>query len=255
MSGRRLRRKVVPSARPGRCRAFTLIELLVVVVVVAALAAVVVSQVDRTRDDAEQVVAAASLQAVADALTGSVAAPGYVEDMKSAPGFRRTEVRVHDLLSPASYPEFESYDPGARRGWRGPYVKSGALVENTDASRRHRFPAAGDRRRHDDASFQERGFFPDGPVSPYGQFGDLVIGDPWGNPIVVQVPPSSAFAGAIEDAGRFRFARVVSAGPDGVLSTPRDRLAGRVPDGSVDARGDDLVLFLNRADAYEDEAP
>ena len=49
---------------------------------------------------------------------------------------------------------------------------------------------------------------------------------------------------------RWRYARLVSAGPDGILSTPRDLCAGRERD-SLAARGDDLVLFLNRADEAE----
>ena len=254
-SGPRSRRISVPRPRQGGCDAFTLIELLVVVVVVAALAALVVSQVDGTRDDAERVVATASLRSLAEAITGTAAAPGYVDDMKSVPGFLRSGVRAHDLLSPDSFPAFASYDPVARRGWRGPYLKSGAVVENLIPARQNRFPEASDRRRDGDATYQDRGFFPDGPESPYGRPGDLAVADPWGNPMVAQSPASTAFSGGAGDLERFRFARVVSAGPDGILTTPRDRLAGRLADGTADARGDDLVLFLNRTDVYETEAP
>ena len=42
----------------------------------------------------------------------------------------------------------------------------------------------------------------------------------------------------------FRYARLVSAGKNGVLETPRDVLTG----GPISERGDDLVLFLNRSD-------
>jgi hypothetical protein len=38
-----------------------------------------------------------------------------------------------------------------------------------------------------------------------------------------------------------------------VLSTPLDRLAGKLFDGAAAARGDDLVLFPLRADVYESE--
>jgi general secretion pathway protein G len=43
--------------------------------------------------------------------------------------------------------------------------------------------------------------------------------DPWGNPYVLQIPPNEAFESATEER-RFHYARLVSAGPDGVLQTP-----------------------------------
>ena len=75
----------------------------------------------------------------------------------------------------------------------------------------------------------------------------------------------------IPDHVRFRFARIVSAGPDGVLQTPcftanatnwqftswnRDtrrlsRQAGLIDGDNRSARGDDLVLFLTRNDIDE----
>jgi hypothetical protein len=110
-----------------------------------------------------------------------------------------------------------------------------------------------------------------GLCSVYGFAGEPAVGDPWGNPYVLQVPPPEAFGpGAVSPRLRFRYARLVSAGPDGLLSTPcfapdgtagwtpaarrHSRLAGRDADG-VPARGDDLVLFLERADLYEEDEP
>ncbi len=57
-----------------------------------------------------------------------------------------------------------------------------------------------------------------------------------GKLIVVQVPPASAFSGSPGDAKRFRYARLVSAGADGVLSTPLDRLGGMLADGTARRR-------------------
>lgn len=230
-------------------------ELLLVVTIIAALSALVVGIVDHTRDDAEITVARASMKTIAEGISGSADGTGYVADFKTVPGFQSSGIRLHDLFSPSSYPVYGSYDPAARRGWRGPYLRPGAGVANLDASRSGRFPEAGDRRSVGDATFLDRGFYTTPSFSPYGIPGDLGLADPWGNPYVIQTPPVSAFAGAAGDALRFRHSRVVSAGPDGFLSTPADRLAGRQPDGLTPARGDDLVHFLNRADIYEDEEP
>lgn len=235
---------------------FTLMELLVVIVIVAALAALVVTNVGRTTDDAELVASRATMQTVAEAFTGSAAGPGYFGDMKYVPGFRGTEarnidgsarvVRVHDLLVrgkelvPQSLqPEF---DPVSQRGWRGPYLQNVVAARNTKVA--GRFPAPDDVRFEGDKSFQDRFFFDpaknqnfeSGYVVGTDVLGDLVVGDAWGNPIILQVPTIST-----DLAECFRFARLVSAGPDGELDTLLDNATAAV-------RDDDLVQFLNRAD-------
>lgn len=230
-------------------------ELMVVVTIIAALSALVVGIVDHSRDDAEVTVARASMTAIAEGFTGSAAGTGYLADLRTVPGFQSSGIRVHDLFSPSSYPAYQSYDSAARRGWRGPYLKPGAGVANLDASRSGRFPQADDKRFAGDAGFLDRGFFSSPGFSRYGIPGDLSLADPWGNPYVIQTPDAAAFSGSADDAKRFRYTRVVSAGPDGFLTTPADRLAGRLTDGTAPSRGDDLVLFLNRADIHEDEEP
>ncbi len=230
-------------------------ELLVVIVIISALASMVVTMVDRSREDAEQTVARASMRTISEAITGSAAGTGYLGDMKHVPSFRSVDLRMHDLLSPSSYPAFSDFDPVAARGWRGPYLRPGNGAANAESSRRGLFPASGDRRERGDATFLERGFFTSVSISPYGEPGNLSMGDPWGNPFIIQIPPPAAFLNSITDAKRFRYSRLVSAGADGILSTPADRLAGMLNDGTSAARGDDLVLFLNRADVYENEEP
>ena len=100
--------------------------------------------------------------------------------------------------------------------------------------------------------------------------------DPWGRPYVLQIPPAQAFENRegtvtnVPEEVRFKYARVVSAGPDGRLDTPcyganvsnwwatswnertrrLSRQAGRDENGAA-ARGDDIVLFLNRSDIEE----
>lgn len=217
-----------------------------VITILAALAALVVSNVDRTRDDAEMTVALVAAHALGEALIGSPAGPGYVADLKYVPGFRSVDIRVHDLLSPSSYPAHATFDPVGNRGWRGPYLRNAAGVANIQASRAGKFPGSEDRRFAGDATFLERGFF----SGSYGVAGDAAAADPWGNPFVVQVP-ASAPGGSSADGDRFRYARIVSAGPDGVLATPLDPLAGMLADGTAPARGDDLVLFIHRSDVCE----
>jgi type II secretory pathway pseudopilin PulG len=251
-----------PMAVRSSFGAFTLMELVVVIVILAALASLIVSNVGRTTDGADAVAARAVMQTTAEAFTGSAAGPGYLADMKHVPGFRSVNVRIHDLISAPNYPgnpAAASFDSASQRGWRGPYLRNAQGVRNTNPGRNGAFPASDERRTPGDATFQERGFFPDAGSSPYGSAGELAVADPWGNPIVLQVPPELAFSGSTRDSKRFRYGRLVSAGADGFLATPLDRLAGLVvnPDGTIDtsARGDDLVLFLNRSDTYEAEEP
>ena len=236
-----------------------MLELVMVVAIIGALAAMLVPLMDRNREDAESTVARVSLQAVAEAFAGSATQPGLLSDMRGVPGFKPENLRVHDLLSASrigtDYPGSENHDPATRRGWRGPYLRSPVGASNTVPARSGKFPLAEDVRFGGDGTFLERGFYLDASQSPYGAEGDLTAGDPWGNPFVLQVPPDEAFAHSATSVKKLRYARVISAGPDGILSTPRDRLAGRLIDGTAALRGDDLVLFLNRSDVYEDEEP
>ncbi|MHA3771337.1 prepilin-type N-terminal cleavage/methylation domain-containing protein [Verrucomicrobiota bacterium sgz303538] len=229
-----------------RNHAFTLLEAAVVIAVLAVLASLIVLQVDRTSEDAQLTGTRALLETLREAFVGSPAGPGYIADMKHFPGFDPTALRVKDLLEGAP-----SFDPIAQRGWRGPYVSNVFLVRNTEPARQGRFPAANDRRSGADATFLERHFYFSDSTSPYGVPGESAVADLWGNPVVLQVPPFAEFTPTPEL--QFRFARLVSAGPDGVLDTPVNRLAGMTPDGKTTERGDDIVLFLNRADVYENE--
>lgn len=181
-----------------------------------------------------------------------------------------------NLTTFAEFATFTNRDEIAQRGWRGPYLAHARIGE---------FPGPDHRRFANDHTAAERGFFPrwtggrtfrvENPVQwtnridrAYGISGEPAVLDPWGNPYVLQVPPAEAWANAneISEPDRFRYARIVSAGPDGELQTPcfgtitaddrRDcRLAGRRKSSRDTAtlRGDDIVLFLLRADTYEDE--
>ncbi len=177
---------------------------------------------------------------------------------------------------------FAAWSNESKRGWRGPYLSPAAIGD---------FPAADFRRFSGDSTAAERGFFP--PVSSlylprdwrdalwgcsvYGFPGERAPLDPWGNPYVLQVPPPQAFSrrpALVPPLIRWNYARIVSAGPDGVLETPcfyrnltneaavtswgrleprLSRQAGRTDSTNIAARGDDIVLFLNRSDIDEGE--
>lgn len=245
-----------------RAGGFTLLELLVVVTIIASLAALVVGTFDSAGEQAELVVARANLSTVREAISGSASAPGYLADMKHVPGFNRLAMRTRDLLSDDfdldGIPDVENYSVTTNRGWRGPYVQRFSGVQNTNAERAGRFPEETEVRFIGDKTFQARRFF-DSEFKGNDVTGDLAVGDQWGNPIILQVPPESAFFVNTSDqprlnAKRWRYARIVSAGPDGELQTQGDdRLAEMQNNGTSDARGDDLVLFLNRPDVYEPE--
>ena len=233
-------------------RGFTLLELLVVVAVIAILSTLAWASMSSVMADSKATITRASLQALRDAIRGTEGKPGYLGDMERVPGFSVACMRLHDLLAPSSYPAAAVFDPEAQRGWRGPYA-SGVGVANTNALRCGGFPAACDRRFASDTTFLQRGFYTNAAASAYGRPGDLAVADAWGNPVVLQIPPASAFDSPVTPAGRFRYARLVSAGADGILQVPDDRLGGMQADGQCPARGDDVVLFLNRADAYDHE--
>jgi type II secretory pathway pseudopilin PulG len=230
------------------------LELVVVVAVLVVLASFLIPKVERVRDDAEATAAQATLHTAREAFVGSPTGPGYIADMKFVPGFNPAAIQIRDLLEPSRYPDAATYDPIAQRGWRGPYLQNVQPVRNTNPARQGFFPSADERRDSGDATFLDRHFFETATSSFYGEPGDRAAADPWGNPLVVQVPPVSEFTVPSVEK-RFRYARIVSAGADGVLDTPRDRLAGLLPDGTSAARGDDIVIFLNRADVYEPEEP
>ena len=274
-----------------RASGFTLVELAIVVVVLAIVATLAATRFTGFLASARDTAAEADMAAIRDALCGAGTAPSLVGDLDGIPGFSPAYLRLANLLSPtnlvgtadrwldddsrhghdagfasavgavnpsavyADFAVFTNRDDAANRGWRGPYLRR---------FRAAAFPHSGDRRSPTDPTFEDRGFFrASTPESPYGIPGEPAIEDPWGNPYVLQVPPAEAWSdGDVSESERFRYARIVSAGPDGVLTTPcfgtasaadrRDcRLAGRRANDTA-PRGDDLVLFLSRADLYED---
>lgn len=280
-------------------QAFTLIELAIVLAILGIVAALAATRHGSLLRSARITLAQNEMQRIRDAFLGTSAADGYLDDMSSLPGFSPAYLRLGNLLTAtnlyvlggrradtdstndwsgihhASPAAFTNWDSALSRGWRGPYILASAGAAPVTA-----FPAPDDRATPSDPTWAERGFYPSVAhlslpsdylsASPYGLPGDPALLDPWAAPYVLQIPPAQAFvtaSGALADVPeteRFRYARIVSAGPDGVLATPcynsntnasgsswsADQRRASIFAGTSAERGDDLVLFLLRADAY-----
>ena len=100
------------------------------------------------------------------------------------------------------------YDPVTGHGWHGPYLQ--------DAPGKY-------------AINPSIGF-----TSEYGAANDPAPVDGWNHPIILQIPPDPTYA------------RLVSAGPDGIIQTPAN--ISYPTTNPTNERGDDLVLFLTRPD-------
>ena len=290
----------------GARNGFTLVELVIVVAIIAVIAMLAVSRLSTTAEKAKYTAAENDLKVIATAFTDP--GHGYLRDMRGIPGFSPAYLRIANLLISTNLygtanggdangtrvddvrqpgyarPEvFTHWNPESERGWHGPYVRHATGA----------FPTASDSRFPSDASFASRKFYPKlsglrlpadflnglNGCSIYGFPGEPAILDPWGNPYVLQIPPPQAFPDRLgsntnlPDEVRFRYARIVSAGPDGRLDTPcsqqnpptwwatswnertrrLSRQAGLIDGDDRRARGDDLVLFLTRNDIDEGE--
>ena len=266
-------------------RGFTLIELLVVIAILSIMATFAAVKIGSILYRAKITAAEHDLQTIAEAFMDPES--GYVRDHRGLPGFSLGNLRIANLLiatnnygiaadgGDVKVAEFKWSDE-AEKGWRGPYLKNSSGVFPSKAAypdNRGFWPRLDAIRVPDD--------FKDGYLgcSIYGFPGEPAVIDPWGNPYVLQIPPPQAFADEYNSnsnilaSTRFKYARVVSAGPDGRLETPcftpnytnvyfttwgeRDRRlsrqAGRIDITDVSARGDDLVLFLMRSDTDEGE--
>jgi type II secretory pathway pseudopilin PulG len=198
------------------------VELLVVLVVMIAIAGLVVPLVGESQDLAQAQTTRASLERLRATILGSSPGDGYLADCRRLPR-RLADLYVTPDDDAAYLPaEMWSFDASTGRGWRGPYLRdvSGRYAVNPGA----------------------------GFVAEYGAEGEPVALDGWGRPIVLQFPvtgeasPARYLPGAVAAVN----ARLISAGPDGVLQTP----AGAVTPSELGAelRGDDVVLFLRVAD-------
>lgn len=280
-----------------------MLELAIVVAVLGIVAVFAVNRVSRVVDQARITAAEHDMAVIREAFVSPE--NGYLHDMRGIPGFSLGYLRIANLLiSTNLYGEvrdgtdrqrgfrvdgesrgsvtgcaasgaFTGWDSAAGRGWRGPYVKMLSVGAFPAAIGRGFYPDVAGLRLPSDIEHGVNG------CSVYGFPGEPALLDSWGNPYVLQIPPAQAFSAStttnVPDEVRFRYARLVSAGPDGRLSTPcfgsngtnewravagnwldkRVRLlcrqAGLCDGDDRTMRGDDLVLFLNRNDTDEGE--
>ena len=199
--------------RDPRALGFTLVEVVVVLVILVTIAAFVTNSVANVSEGASADTTRISLGTLRDVIVTS-----YRNDLGRLP------TTVGDLeRKPISA---DVFDPRTRRGWRGPYVRpSGASyvvgpvgLPNTNG--------------YVDASF----------TAAYGSAGDPAVHDGYARPIVLQVPDLDS--NGATSPNESRLARLVSAGIDRVIDTPRD-----VDFPSLAVCDDDLVLYLEVADS------
>ena len=194
--------------------------MLVVVAILIVLAALIIplfgnlrfSGAGRDRT-AQQVATAATLSAVRDAILGTPAQPGLWQDLGEQPNYFPQTVADLFRASTNLPNKYQSFDPVTRLGWRGPYL---SVSDSSYAIN----PA-------------------NNFTSTYGNDGDPAILDAWGRPIVLQVPQ-------VNGTNDIQYARLVSAGPDGIIQTPLDKFAPS--DLTTNDRGDDVILFFNVPD-------
>lgn len=203
-------------AHEARRTAVTLLELLGVVTILAALAGLVIGLVGDAGAKARSDGSALGLAEVRKAILGTPASPGYQGDLLRLPD------SLADLLRPPAFAP--AFDLATGIGWRGPYLGPATATYVVD-------PA-------------------NGFVAAYGANGDPAVLDAWGRPLVLQIPDPAGMG--VPTAADRRHARLVSAGPDGVLRTPRTD-AEATPPGTAHYPtrtqcDDDLVLYLQAAD-------
>ena len=202
----------------------TLLELVVVVTILAILVTAIVPLTAHFSAESKVTATNASLTEIRNAIMGTPGASGYFGDTGQLP------TTLKDLfVNPFSSGPLATFNRDTNLGWHGPYLVSGGM-----------FNSSGNL----DASFLPT----NGGVRIYGNDSDPAILDAWGHPIVLQIsnqgPPPTP-------AANIAFARLVSAGQNGVLDTPQnpslDAYSNPYPSSS--SRGDDLVLFINHSDS------
>jgi prepilin-type N-terminal cleavage/methylation domain-containing protein len=186
--------------------AFTLLEMVVVLAVLIVLAGIVAPLTGSLKDKADLQGTKTTLNAVRQSIVGSDSAQGYLGDVGTLP-----TTLAALFVAPTGSP---AYDPVFHHGWHGPYLQDATALYQVKAS---------------------AGFTTD-----YGAAMDPAPVDAWNNPVIVQFPSDSA---TTDPTQKMLFARLVSAGPDGVIQTPENVLYP-----TIAQRGDDVVLFLMRPD-------
>ena len=216
----------------------TLLELLVVLTILIALATIVVPVIGGYGTKSQQIGARENLQRLQDLLVNQ-----YQADMGELPrpspatvaaGTRPDHPQLRYLFLNPDTEDITSTSTAtllSGRIWRGPYVLSrgSRYVVNTT---------------NNFTTVYGIGDVLDGSgnlTTP----GDPTVVHAWGHPIVIQVPNTTG--GATPSATDITYTRLVCAGPNGVIDTSET-----IDMPTAAQRGDDIVLFLYRADQYGD---
>jgi hypothetical protein len=168
---------------------------------------------------AEQVGTEATMQQIRNVIMGTPSRPGVWSDVGQRPEFFPRSVSELFVAAPPHF-GMSRFDPSTGIGWRGPYFTN---TTGTDG------------------------------------FGNPTLVDAWGHVLVIQVD----FDGdglvdsdvvdydgdGLADGNEADFARLVSAGPNGIIDTPSN-MAKVVPGTQLTLTdcSDDIVLFLRVAD-------
>ncbi|QPK61489.1 type II secretion system protein [Methylomonas sp. LL1] len=213
-----------------RQQGLTLLELAVVLLIMIALGGLALPYVAGTGQMAACQATDATMLAVKEAIVGG-GGPGYYDDLlgqmpRNQPA--STDYNLRYLFEkPAGW---GVYKPSTAIGWRGPYLQGGESAPGgLDASFIDVFDASGN---------------PAGKVhAAITSTAGFQVPDAWHRPIVLQIPYYDPDGTGTEySAGYYPDqARLVSAGPNGIITTPID-------DGDADPRGDDRVLLLKIPD-------
>lgn len=208
-------RSSLEMARPRTVRGpragFTLLEMIIVLGILVLLAGLIVAKTGGIVDQAPADATKASMSRLRDAVGA------YYKDVGRMPA------TVGDLFSrPAGV---SSWDAVAHVGWNGPYLQTATGTYRVDAA---------------------AGF-----MTVWGADGAPAAIDGWNRPIILQVPDGDGdWIATPPDANEFRHARLVSAGPDGIIQIPATPPVGAgtylLP--NLSQCGDDLVLYVRVAD-------
>lgn len=231
---------------------FTLLEAVVVIFIIAVLAGVVITATGGVAERAPRDTTVASMTELRNVIVSR-----YYTDVGDVPQSLADILRCRDNATFGLPPTISNLSatpsPAVTLGWRGPYVlNSGASYMRDDVRK----------------FLKEYG--PSMGAAPPSQ---PTILDGWGNPIVIQIPNSILDPIPFETGKYFlhgpetspgvhspldvRHARLVSAGPDGIIQTPKDDAdaVGQPYPTSIPAQfpnrilcGDDIVLYLRVTD-------
>ena len=217
-------------ARMGRRNGLTLVELVVVLTILVALGGLVVPMIGRLTDEARDGATHESLLRLRELLVNR-----YLLDMGQLPRpplSTPSQPRlVYLYVDPHQGTPAAGWDPVIKIGWRGPYLTGGGRFPAQNESGPWGLPAAL-------RGFDER----------FGLPADYAPLDAWGNPIVLQEPDENGDGNFFNDAGT-RFARLVSAGPNGMIDTPLDA-NHLTPEQLAASPTDDLIVYLFIADEF-----